>query len=43
MENEDETWDIDWDAVISKIEAEVRKYETPRVFHDEILKAPMRY
>jgi hypothetical protein len=42
MEKEDEIWEVDWDKVVSNIEAEVKKYEIPRVSHDEILKAPMR-
>ena len=42
-ENEDDTWNIDWDEIVHKIEDEIRKYDAPRTFHDEILKAPMRY
>ena len=43
MENEEDTWDIDWDDVVTKIENEIKKYDAPRISHDEILKAPMRY
>ena len=43
MDDEEETWDIDWDDVIAKIESEIKKYDAPRISHDEILKVPMRY
>jgi hypothetical protein len=43
IEDNEETWEIDWDAVIEKIEKDVQKYHAPRIFHDEILKSPMRF
>jgi len=40
---EDEKWDIDWDKVIKIIDDEVKMYEVPTVYHDEIWNAPMRF
>jgi hypothetical protein len=38
---EEDSWNIDWDSVCEKIDAEIKKYEKTRIFHDEIWKSPL--